>query len=156
MQNYRMRCRNSKCGSEFLRRFSAKQWEDAQYGGDRPGVACYNCGTPSMAVMRSEQTVKDGFVPGFQRNIRKFCNTYAEYKSWLKIMGLIEFGYEDLPDNEDGTPKTTGFTDEMISKIQQSYGLDGVSGNEIEHLKVMHLEPGYMDEIKRDIPIEHV
>ena len=97
-----------------------------------------------MAVMKSGITIKDGFTPGFQRNIRRYCSTYAEYKAHLKRMGLIEFGYEELPE-DDGKPKHSMFTDEMLRKIYNSCSADDkFSDREAEHLKTMHKEKDYL------------
>jgi len=65
--------------------------------------------------------VKDGFQPGFQRNIMKYCSTYTEYKQHLKEMGLIEIGYEELPEKKEGQP----FFNENIRKLlAEKYGIE--------------------------------
>lgn len=129
-QNFRLKCRNTKCGYEGLRRYSKIEFDELQYSGSG-GISCFQCGFPKMAVMRSMQTVKDGFIPGFQRNIRKVCHTYSQYKEELKKMGLIELGYEDLPESEDG--KTNYWTDDVLKNVVDS----GVylSGREAQALK---------------------
>lgn len=101
------------------------------------GHQCFSCGYPKMAVIRSNVMVKDSFVPGFQRNIRKHCATYAEYKQHLKNMGLIEIGYEDLPETED---KTKYWTPELLKKLYDmglGFGdceLDAIEAGKIDGL----------------------
>lgn len=121
MQNFRFKCR--KCGQEFLRRKSLEEFEKAQYSEN--GHSCESCGYPKMAVIRSNQMVKDGFKPGLQRNIMKVCNTYAEYKAQLKKMGLIEMGYEDFPEQEY---KSKYWSPKMLKKL---YDMGGFGDNEL-------------------------
>lgn len=137
MPSYRFKCRNPKCGGEFHRHFSVEEFDRNQYGSEC-GWACFNCGFPKMAVMLSHKRVKDGFVPGFQRNIRKYCRTYTEYKQELKRMGLIEIGYEELP--EDDGPQIHYWTPDIVKKVIQ-HGVQ-LSGREIEAL-----EAGKLDEM---------
>jgi len=120
MPAFNLKCKNTVCGSEFHRFWSPEEFDQLQYG-TTPGISCFNCGTPQMIVMRSNRTVKDGFQPGFQRNIRKHCNTYGEYKAHLKNMGLVELGYEDLPEKRED--KTNYWTDEMLRKIYNETGV---------------------------------
>lgn len=117
-QNFRLKCRNTKCGFEAIRRYNVEEFDKLQYGGAVKGISCFNCGFPKMAVMRSMQKVKDGFVPGFQRSIGKHCETYSEYKAHLKKMGLVEIGYEELPEQED--EKINYWTDEVLKKVHDS------------------------------------
>lgn len=91
-----------------------------------------------MAVMRSLQTVKDGFVPGYQRNIAKHCETYSEYKAHLKRMGLVELGYEDLPEQEE--THINYWSDDILKKVYDS-GVY-ISGREAEALaagRIQHM-----------------
>lgn len=121
MPAFRMKCR--KCYNEFHRFFPQKEFDQLQYGenGEPKGIGCYDCGFPKMIIARSNQTVKDGFKPGFQRNIMKHCSTYTEYKKHLKEMGLIEIGYEELPERNEGEP----FFNENIRKLlAEKYGID--------------------------------
>lgn len=115
-QNYRFKCRNPRCKYECLKRYSKQEFDELQYGGDRPGVRCFQCSFPAMAVIKSNQQIKDGFVPGFQRSIRKYCNTYSEYKYHLKQMGLVEMGYEDIEEDKDGNI-VKYWTDDMLKKV---------------------------------------
>ena len=85
-----------------------------------------------MAVMGSRLSVKDGFKPGYQRNIGKHCNTYAEYKAHLKRMGLIELGYEEIKSSEDDL-NINYWNEDTIKNIIREHGVD-LSGREIEGL----------------------
>lgn len=114
-QNFRLKCRNPKCGHEFLRRWSIEEFDKLQYGGATKGIPCFDCGFSKMLVMRSKRQIHDGFQPGFQRNIRKYCSTYAEYKQHLKDMGLVELGYEDLPEQKE--ERINYWDDAMLKKI---------------------------------------
>jgi len=136
MQNYRMKCRNNKCGAEFHRRYSNDEFDDLQYSskGGHKGIGCFGCGYPKMMVMRSKKLVKDGFQPGFQRNIMKHCSTYSEYKAQLRQMGLIELGYEDLPKAKEN--RIQYWDDEFLKKVYNEHGVK-FSDNEAEHMKTL-------------------
>lgn len=123
MPSYRMKCRNAKCGGEFLRYYPVEEFEKGQYSSC--GWACFNCGFPKMAVIKSKKSADDRFKPGWQKNIGKYCATEKEYKQLLKDMKLVEIGYEELPEpEEDGTQKY--WTDDIIKKIHDTVGgLDG-------------------------------
>lgn len=83
-----------------------------------------------MIIVRSNKVVKDGFQPGFQRNIRKYCSTYAEYKAHLKEMGLIEIGYEEIPEKKEGEP----FFNEKVRKLLgEKYGIE-LQDDEVKEL----------------------
>lgn len=132
-ENYRFKCR--KCNEEFLRRLSQEDFDKTQYGIN--GHQCFSCGYPKMAVIRSKVMMKDSFVPGWQSNIRKHCATYSEYKHHLKSMGLVEIGYEDLPETED---KTKYWTPELLKKLHDmgiGFGdreLDAIGDGKIDGL----------------------
>lgn len=130
MPAFRFKCK--KCHTEFHRHYSQDEFDKNQYSG---GFGCFECGFPKMAVMKSNQRVKDGFQPGFQRNIGKYCSTYSEYKAHLKAMGLIEIGYEELPHDENGNV-TNYWDDPAIKKKLASMGfsdreIDAASSREI-------------------------
>jgi len=127
-KSYRFHCRNPKCRGEFHRYFNTEEFEKQQYSSS--GWCCFNCGYPKMAVIKSNKSVNDGFAPGYQRSIGKYCATKAEYNAHLKNMGLIELGYEDLPKNEH---KTTYWTDDILKKVYD-YGVQ-ISDREAEALK---------------------
>lgn len=128
--SYRFHCRNQKCGASFHRYYPVEEFEKQQYGS---GWACFRCGFPRMAVMKSNKAVKDTFQAGYQRNIGKYCRTYQEYKTELKKMGLIEIGYEDIDVDPASEDFTDYWDDEMLKEIYQ----DGISldGELIKGLK---------------------
>lgn len=132
-ENYRMKCRNPRCGGEFLRRYSVEEFDELQYGGAVKGISCYNCGFPKMAVMRSNAVRRDKFQPGFKRNIMKYCETETQYKNYLKEMGLVEFTYDDLPKNTENPNKINYWTDEILKKVYD-HGVH-FSGEEARALK---------------------
>ena len=121
--SYRFHCRNSKCGGEFHRYYPVEEFEKQQYGS---GWACFKCGFPRMAVMKSNKAVKDSFVAGYQRNIGKYCANYTQYKQELKKMGLIEIGYEDI-EKEPEEENFAGYWDDEILKeiYEDGITLDG-------------------------------
>ena len=131
MQGYRLKCRNQKCGGEFHRYYGSAEFDRLQYG-TVPGIGCFQCGFSKMLVMKSSALVKDGFQPGFQRNIRKHCATYSEYKAHLKNLGLVELGYEDIPEFKG--IKTQYFDDAMMRKIHKKHNIS-LSGREADHLQ---------------------
>jgi hypothetical protein len=127
-QNFRFKCRKPGCGYEHLKRYNVDEFEKLQYPN---GIPCEKCGFPKTVVMRSKQTAKDGFKPGFQASINKYCYSYKEYQQELKKRGLIEMGYEDIPDYQDGV--TNYWTDDVIKNMWDN-GVH-LSGREIEMLK---------------------
>jgi len=131
MPAYRMKCRHPKCGKDHHRFYKVEEYDLLAYGGREPGIACYDCGYPRMVVIKSKKSVDDTFKPGFQRNIRKHCDTYAQYKKHLKDMGLVEMGYEDFPQQKEGQPF---WSDAKLERICKEHGVK-LSGNEIKHLK---------------------
>jgi len=121
MPAYRFKCRNTRCNSEFHKYFPVEEFEEQQY---KSGWACFDCGFARMGVIKSNKAVKDGFKPGYQRNIKKVCDTYGAYKQALKDMGLVEIGYDEInvePESED----FSGYwTDDVLREL---YTEDGVS-----------------------------
>ena len=135
--SYRLKCRNPKCGAEFLRHYPKMEFENLQYGGGGSGIGCFQCGFPKMFVLKSGRVADDGFKPGFQRNIRKYCQTYEEYKAHLKAMGLVEIGYEELPKAKEY--RTNYWTDDILKKLyDMSPKEDKLSDREAEHMKEYH------------------
>lgn len=126
-QNFRFKCRNTKCGYEGLRRYNIKEFEELQYPS---GISCFYCGFPKMFVMRSKRQIDDTFKPGFQPGIGKYAWSKKEYDKMLKDMGLIELGYEDMPEHKEG--KVKYWTDDMIKRAYDLMG--GLEGNEIKRL----------------------
>ena len=133
-QNFRFKC--GKCNQEFLRRMNQDEFERKQY---TSGHSCFSCGFPKMGVIRSSQKIRDGFTPGYQKNIRKHCWTYKGYQDELKKMGLVEMGYDELPEGEDRGTKY--WTPDMLKKLYQITGqkysdneLDAIGDGKIEGL----------------------
>ena len=123
MPNYRMHCKNQKCGGSFHRHIPIAEFEEAQYNG---GWSCFRCGYPKMAIMKSNKNVKDTFVAGFQRNIGKYCATYSEYKKELRKMGLIELGYEEMKHQPEDENFKDYWDDEILKEIyEDGITLDG-------------------------------
>lgn len=129
-QNYRFKCRNPNCGYECLKRYNIEEYDELQFS--KGGIGCFQCGFARMIVMKSNAQADDGFKPGFQRNIRKHCDTYAEYKAHLKKMGLIEIGYEEL--NFTGEDSETDYWTDDIIKGMFERNMQ-LSGNEIKALQ---------------------
>lgn len=119
-KNYRFHCKNQKCGASFHRHFSVEEFETQQYGS---GWACFKCGYPRMAVMKSNKSVKDSFIAGYQRNIGKYCSTYTQYKTELRKMGLIEIGYDEIKTQPEDENFKDYWDDEMLKEIYE----DGIS-----------------------------
>ena len=128
-----MKCRNPKCKHEFHRHYRSEEFDKLQYSGTG-GISCYDCGYEKMMVIRSNKLVKDGFQPGFQRNIRKHCATYSEYKAHLKNMGLIEMGPEDVPVEDPDKAPHNYWSDAMLKKVYNKHGIK-ITDREAEHLK---------------------
>ena len=131
MPAFRLKCRNPKCGNEYHRYMRIEEFDQLQYS--RSGFPCESCSFPKMAVIKSNRLVKDGFKPGFQRNIRKHCNTYAEYKQHIKDMGLIELGNEEIKLDDNDNPPANYWDDELLKSAHDN-GFK-LSGREIAHLK---------------------
>ena len=83
--------------------------------------------------MLSNRDVKNTFVPGYQKSINVWCDSYSQYKKELKKRGLIEIGYEDLPEKEDNS--SYRWDDESIKKMVQNGSLDALDGQLISDMK---------------------
>lgn len=129
MPAYRMKCR--KCEREYHRHYSVEEFEKNQYG-TANGWGCFDCGYPKMIVMKSNKRVKDGFQPGFQKSIREYCSTYGEYKQKLKERGLIELGYEELPEREE--KRESYWTPDVLKRLYNEFGVK-FSDREAEELE---------------------
>ena len=88
--------------------------------------------------MKSERSVKDGFKPGWQSNIRKHCGTYSEYKAQVKAMGLTEVGYETLPEIKPG--KIAYWDDETLMDLKHEIGVDFTEA-EARELQALDVSP---------------
>ena len=126
--NYRLICQNPKCNHEFVRRFSNEEFDRIQYS---TGHSCFDCGFKKMKVMKTFMNIRDTFQPGMQKNIRKWCDTYSQYKSYLKEMGLVEIGNEEM---KMESHKQQYFDKDTVKHIVQNTEMK-LSGNEIEALE---------------------
>ena len=129
MKNYRIICRNQRCGYDGVRRYSNEEFDKLQYPS---GISCSKCGFPRATIVKSQAKLCDSFKPGFQRNIMKYCANYSEYKAHLKNMGLVEMGYEDFKD-EDIKEEYKVWDDDLI-KYMVDRGLE-ISDREAVALK---------------------
>jgi hypothetical protein len=75
---------------------------------------------------------KDGFVPGWQENIRMYITCPHQYRKALKELGLVEIGNDYIP--QDTTKVSNPFENEELIKAAVQSGLY-LSGREIEALK---------------------
>lgn len=75
---------------------------------------------------------KDGFVPGWQENIRMHITCPYQYRRALKDLGLIEIGNDYIP--QDNTKTSNPFENEELIKAAIKSGIY-LSGNEIDALK---------------------
>ena len=78
-----------------------------------------------------KQHKKDGFVPGWQENIRMHITCPAQYRRALKDLGLTEIGNERFV--AKSAPEFNPFTPEVVQEAV-SIGVD-LSGNEIDALE---------------------
>lgn len=82
----------------------------------------------SKAVRRK----KDGFEPGWQENIQAYAGGPREYAAMLKERGLVEIGYDYIPQESIGDANFCQ-TDEFVeSCVEQGIEL---SGNEVQAIK---------------------
>lgn len=75
---------------------------------------------------------KDGFVPGWQENIRMYITCPHQYRRALRDLGLVEIGNDYIP--QDTTRTSNPFENEELIKAAIKSGIY-LSGNEIEALK---------------------
>jgi hypothetical protein len=75
---------------------------------------------------------KDGFVPGWQENIRMYITCPHQYRRALKDLGLVEIGYDYIPQQTETkfNPFANG---EMVREAIKS-GID-LSGREIDAIE---------------------
>jgi hypothetical protein len=75
---------------------------------------------------------KDGFTPGWQENIQAYAGGPREYARMLKERGLVEIGYDYVPQESDG-----GYDFCQTEEFVQACFENGVelTGNEIEAIK---------------------
>ena len=87
---------------------------------------------------------KDGFVPGWQENIRMYITCPHQYKRALKDLGLVEVGYD--VEFKDTTKVSNPFENEELIKEAVKSGIY-LSGREIEALK----SGDYFKDVKLDL-----
>lgn len=75
---------------------------------------------------------KDGFIPGFQENTGRYAGGREEYNKQLKEMGLVEIGYDYVPQESVGEHNFCQ-TDEFIETCLEN-GIE-LSGNEQEAIR---------------------
>lgn len=95
MPAIKLECQNKRCQNRFERTYSAEEFERRMASVN--GIPCFTCGMPRMEVFKTNRRVKDGFEPGWQENIRKWCDSRSQYNAYVKAMGLQEIGYDYVP-----------------------------------------------------------
>lgn len=88
-----------------------------------------------MDAIRSKwkkQYKKDGFIPGWQENIRMHITCPHQYKRALKDLGLVEIGYDYIP--QASNKEFNVFDNDAVIKATLDAGIY-LSGNEIEAMK---------------------
>lgn len=81
---------------------------------------------------QNKRRKNDGFEPGIQPNTGLYAGGRLEYEKQLKNMGLVEVGYDYVPQESKGEHNfchTQEFVDACLEE-----GID-LSGNEIEAIK---------------------
>lgn len=81
---------------------------------------------------KNKRMKKDGFEPGWQENIQAYAGGRLEYNKLLKERGLVEIGYDYVPQESKGNLNychSQEFVDECLGQ-----GIE-LSGNEIEAIK---------------------
>lgn len=75
---------------------------------------------------------KDGFEPGWQENIQAYAGGRREYNRLLKEKGLVEIGYDYVP--QESNPNIHPCANEEFVKSAIEAGVD-LSENEAEAIK---------------------
>lgn len=81
---------------------------------------------------KNKRMKKDGFEPGWQENIQAYAGGRREYDKMLKERGLVEIGYDYVPQESTGNVNFC-HSDEFVDTCLAE-GID-LSGNEIEAIK---------------------
>jgi len=74
---------------------------------------------------------KDGFEPGMQDNINEYCGSRGEYDRRIRELGLVEIGYDAVP--QDSTT-TTDYTANLEFALHAREIGVSLTDNEIEGL----------------------
>lgn len=82
--------------------------------------------------LRNKRRKKDGFEPGIQPNTGKYAGGRLEYEKQLKEMGLVEIGYDYIP--QESKPDYNPCATEEFAKACLEEGVE-LTGNEIEAIK---------------------
>jgi hypothetical protein len=85
-----------------------------------------------IANSKNVRRKKDGFEPGVQPNTGMYAGGRMEYQKQLKDLGLVEIGYDYIPQESVGDYNFCQ-TEEFIQTCLDS-GID-LSGNEQEAIK---------------------
>lgn len=75
---------------------------------------------------------KDGFVPGWQENIRMYITCPFKYKRALKELGLVEIGTDYIPQQTE--TKFNAFANGEVIREALKVGID-LSGREIDAIE---------------------
>lgn len=86
----------------------------------------------AMKSKKKGQHKKDGFVPGWQENIRMYITCPHQYRRALKDLGLVEIGNDYIP--QDETRVSNPFNNDALIKQAIDSGIY-LSGREIDALK---------------------
>lgn len=81
---------------------------------------------------QNKRRKKDGFEPGFQENTGRYAGGRMEYEKQLKEMGLVEIGYDYVPQESKGEHNFCQ-SDEFVQTCLES-GIE-LSGNEVDAIK---------------------
>lgn len=92
---------------------------------------------------RNKKMKKDGFTPGWQENIQAYAGGRLEYDRMLKERGLVEIGYDYVP--QDSTTET-GARGLEFALHAKELGIE-LSENEVEAIA----DGSYFDASKCDL-----
>lgn len=81
---------------------------------------------------KNKRRQKDGFEPGFQENTGRYAGGRKEYEAQLKEMGLVEIGYDYVPQESRGDQNFCQ-SDEFVQTCLDN-GIE-LSGNEQDAIK---------------------
>lgn len=113
LNTYHLKCR--KCPATFTRTWTNEEFDKRAFeDSHQPGIKCFRCGFPGMAVEVSNRSIRDTFQPGFNRTLNMHFRTYKQYQDELKRRGMIEMGNEDFPEEPEYTPNH--WSDKLIKK----------------------------------------
>jgi len=83
---FKFQCMNfGKCGNSFERQYDTQEFEKRM---QTRQILCPFCGCTELNYLRSHRALKDGFVPGWQENIKEWHTCKAGYERRLKDLGI--------------------------------------------------------------------